>query len=207
MNSDLDKLFRLNKSHVKRAGEMTARAYFDDPGISYFFPNPEKMKKNLHYIYDMPIKLSIIYGEVYAPTPNIEGIAGWQYHDGKFNTPVWGAIRSGVFSIVFKASGRKLRRLNRWTTYTMKVHKHHMNIPHWELVNLAVDPIHQGKGYASTLIRPMLARIDQEKLPCYLTTQNERNASMYQRYGFEVIEVVKIPKTDFEEHVMIRTPK
>ena len=44
MNSDLDKLFRLNKSHVKRAGEMTARAYFDDPGISYFFPNPEKMK-------------------------------------------------------------------------------------------------------------------------------------------------------------------
>lgn len=207
MNSNLNQLFRLDKSHVKIAGEMTARAYMDDPGVSEFFPNPEKKKKNLHYIYDMPIKLSVLYGEIYAPSPNIEAIAGWQYHDGKFHTPVWGAIRSGVFSIVFRASGRKLKRLNSWTTFTMKVHKRHMSMPHWELVNLAVDPIHQGKGHASALIRPMLARIDQEKLPCYLTTQNERNASMYQRYGFEVIEVVKIPKTDFEEHVMIRAPK
>ena len=82
-----------------------------------------------------------------------------------------------------------------------------MSIPHWELVNLAVDPIHQGKGHTSTLMRPMLARIDNENLPCYLTTQNERNVSMYQRYGFEFIEKIEIPKTDFEVNVMIRAPK
>ena len=39
----------------------------------------------------------------------------------------------------------------------------------------------------------MLDRLDEEKIPCYLTTQNERNISLYQHFGFRVIGNMTLP--------------
>ena len=41
---------------------------------------------------------------------------------------------------------------------------------HWYLVALAVNPEHQGKGYASKLLKERLPAIDKQGLPCYLET-------------------------------------
>ncbi len=50
----------------------------------------------------------------------------------------------------------------------------------------------------------MLARIDEENLPCYLTTSDENNVSLYQHYGFEVIEKGVIPDTEVSVWAMLR---
>jgi ribosomal protein S18 acetylase RimI-like enzyme len=67
-----------------------------------------------------------------------------------------------------------------------------------------VDPAYQGKGYASRLLKPMLARIDRENMPCYLDTEEEKNVSIYQHFGFKVLEEVKIPSTDIILRAMLR---
>ena len=60
---------------------------------------------------------------------------------------------------------------------------------------IGVDPNHQGKGFASRLIYPMLARMDKEGLPCYLDTNNEGNVKIYEHIGFKLIKKYLIPGT------------
>jgi predicted GNAT family N-acyltransferase len=64
--------------------------------------------------------------------------------------------------------------------------------PYWELAPIAVKPELQGKGIAGKMIRSKLVQIDEEKLPCFLATQDKVNTLIYNRYGFEVAAEVEI---------------
>ncbi|MFX1597238.1 MAG: GNAT family N-acetyltransferase, partial [Promethearchaeota archaeon] len=62
-------------------------------------------------------------------------------------------------------------------------------------------------GYGGLLIGAMLNKIDSEELPIYLETNNEKNLSFYQRYGFEIINHAIIPETDVPLWCMLRKPR
>ena len=116
----------------------------------------------------------------------------------------WGMIRSGLFSLMRKGGRESLERSQRFEGYYTPMWKRHTPFRHWILQFIGVDPVHQGKGYAGTLLESMLARIDEENLPCYLTTSDENNVSLYQHYGFEVIEKGVIPDTEVSVWAMLR---
>lgn len=54
------------------------------------------------------------------------------------------------------------------------------------------------------LVKAALSRIDEEHLPCYLDTEEEENVSLYQRYGFRVVEELTIPGTNIRLWAMLR---
>jgi len=90
-------------------------------------------------------------------------------------------------------------------TYHMsRIHRRHAPSRYWLLHIIGVDPDFQGKGYAATLLRPMLARIDEEQLPCYLDTEDEKNVPLYQHYGFKILEEAIIPRTEVRLWAMLR---
>jgi ribosomal protein S18 acetylase RimI-like enzyme len=62
----------------------------------------------------------------------------------------------------------------------------HPKEPHWYLPMIAVDPVRQGKGYGSALLRHALDRVDGDALPAYLESSNAVNIPLYERFGFEV---------------------
>jgi GNAT superfamily N-acetyltransferase len=68
-----------------------------------------------------------------------------------------------------------------------QMERYHPAEPHWYLPLLAVDPVHQGKGYGSALLRPVLERCDREKQLAYLESSNPRNVPLYERHGFVVL--------------------
>ena len=68
-----------------------------------------------------------------------------------------------------------------------ELHARDMKEPHWYLPTLGVEPARQGTGVGSALLQPVLARADEEKLPCYLDTVQPRNVAFYQRHGFGVL--------------------
>jgi len=80
-------------------------------------------------------------------------------------------------------------------------------VKHWYLAVLAVDPQHQGKGYASKLLNEMLSYIDEEGLPCYLETEGEKNIAMYQHFGFEAADEFAVPGMKDKLVAMLRKPK
>jgi len=67
----------------------------------------------------------------------------------------------------------------------------HPEEPHWYLPMIAVDPIRQGRGTGSTLMKFALERCDDDDLPAYLESSNPRNITLYQRFGFEIIGLIR----------------
>ena len=194
-------IIRIKKEHIDIISEGSAKAYYDDPLFISFFPDVSK-RMNLMYLFKMGYLQALKYGEIYV-TSNLKGAAAWVPHD-KAIMSTWDMIKMGIFSLVFKAKGRDLKKIINYEDFCEKKHKQHAHFPHWYLLNIAVEPDYQRKGYASLLLRDMLDKIDDQNLPCYLETQNKKNVSMYQKFGFKVLEETIVPGTDFEFYLMLR---
>jgi ribosomal protein S18 acetylase RimI-like enzyme len=68
--------------------------------------------------------------------------------------------------------------------------------PHWYLGTLGVDPVQQGRGVGTALLRTWLRSVDREAGSVYLETDRERNVSWYEREGFCVVcrtRVLEVP--------------
>ena len=196
-------LVRLEKSQIKSAAEMLARAFYDDPLYAYLLPDESERKNRSYYLHQFCLRYGLFYGEVYTTSPNLEGVAVW-LPPGKTRITRWGEIRSGGLSILFKLGMKFLSRQGSFIRCIAPMHQRHAPFPHWYLFHLGVAPIHQGKGYGGTLLTAMLARMDREHLPCYLETQQENNVAIYQRYGFRVVERADIPGAGFCDWAMLR---
>jgi GNAT superfamily N-acetyltransferase len=202
MSADINNLLRLGPKHVKPASEVLARAFFKDAETSYYFPDNEKRAQKLPHLFRSAVLHGIHHGEVYA-TPNLEGIAIWIPSD-MLDIPFWRFLLYGGLLPLFRVNPMTLWRLKSSDNYLSGLHKQLAPFPHWYLSLLGVDPQFQGNGYASQLMRPMLQRLDKENMPAYLETQTEKNVSIYQAYGFKVIEKGITPVSKIETWIMLR---
>ena len=86
------------------------------------------------------------------------------------------------------------------------LHRKLVPYPHWYLQIIGVDPAYQGRGFSSRLLRPVLERIDRERMPCYLETNSGKNVAIYRRSGFEVVSEDRMPGTGLAIFAMLRKP-
>ncbi len=205
MFDDLKTLFKFDKKNVHLAGQVAARAYFDADDFSNSSKDPSKQMKYLTKLMNLTFQISVKFGGVYAPTKAIEGVAGWLPHD-KIKISNWHYIRHGALSAFFRAGKEGRRNLLRYSSLVSAKHRQHANFPHMYLFNIAIDPKYQGKGYASKLLKPMFAKLDENNLPCYLESP-ERNLALYEHFGFEVVEHVSLPEDNNDMWLMIRKNK
>jgi len=203
MVADLNNLVRLTRAQTKPSAEVLSRAFHNYPLLQYYFPEELERKKIALYLVSVAIFSGIRYGEIYATSPNLEGVAVW-FPPGNYPVTIWKLVRSVPLSVIFgfgRYGGGRMRQLNE---YIDAVHQRLAPFGHWFLQVIGVDPQFQGKGYAGKLLKPMLARIDEEGLPCYLETIDEHNVSFYEHFGFAVIEESTIPETNLTNWAMLR---
>ena len=194
MNSSEKDIVRLNRSHVKPATTALIRAFWNHPPLQYYFPDEAERKRIAPYFFSLSVFNGIRYGEVYATSQDLEGIAVWLSSDNYPVTP-WRLLRSVPLSVILGFGiygGSRMRGLGQ---YIDAVHSRLAPFKHWFLQAIGVDPQFQGRGYASKLLRPMLARIDEEGLPCYLETLEGQNVRFYKHFGFKVMEESNVPDT------------
>lgn len=203
MEADSGNLVRLKKSQIKPAAETLARAFQDYPAFIYIIPDASERRKKSPHLFQFFMRFGILYGEVYATSPNMEGVAVWLPSPIDEST-IPQTVGSYWLSLETKVGRDVLDRLSYFGGYVGAVRERHTPPCHWFLEFIGVDPVSQGKGYASTLLKPMFTRIDQEHLPCYLNTEVEKNVNIYQRYSFKVVEDITIPGTDIRSWGMLR---
>ena len=200
---------RLSKADVKPAAEVLARAFWNYPVSIYTTPDETMRQKSLPHFFQMSLYYCIKYGEIYATSPEMEGIAAWLPSDN-FTMTAWKLLRSVPLSVVFNLARNSRRQMKSMSasmalgSYIDGAHKRLAPVRHWFLQTVGVDPGSQGKGYASRLLRPMLARIDAEGLPCYLETLDAQDVPIYEHFGFRVIEESGVPNTDLTNWAMLR---
>ena len=194
---------RTNHRQIKPMADMLARAFHDDPMPQYVFADAESRDAKLPNFYEIPLRYGLRYGEVYATSANLEGVAVWLPSEKAYMSSR-GIILAGAILNTLRMGSKPGERIDRLGTFLDKQHKLHVPEKHWYLYVLGVDPEYQGQGYASQLLKPMLERLDREGLPAYLETNKERNVTLYQHFGFDVVEESIPPGTDLVTWAMKR---
>jgi len=179
------------------------RAFHNYPLLQYYFPEELERKKITSYFLSLAIYSSIRYGEIYATSPNMEGVAIW-FPSDNYPVNIWKLVRSVPISVIFGFSRYGGGRMKQLGEYIDAVHQRLSPFRHWFLQVIGVDPQFQGKGYAGKLLKPMLARIDKEGLSCYLETLDEHNVALYEHFNFTVIDKSTIPGTNLTNWAMLR---
>ena len=67
----------------------------------------------------------------------------------------------------------------------------HPSAAHWYLPLTGVDPMAQGRGLGSGLLRHALAICDRDRLPAYLEATSPRSRDLYERHGFRVLGTIE----------------
>ncbi len=203
VNSSADDTVRLDKSHGKHATEVLVRAFWDHPPLQYFFPDEAERKRIAPYFFSLAIRSGLRYGEVYATSPDLEGVAVWLPSEN-YPVTLWRLLRSvPPFEILGfgRYGGPRMRGLGQ---HVDAVHGRLAPFKHWFLQAIGVDPHLQRRGYAGKLLRQMLARADEAGLPCYLETLEEQNVRLYEHFGFAVAEESTVPETSLTNWAMLR---
>ena len=198
-------LYQLKHIPLKKAAEMISRAFYDDPLYSHIIPDESDREKYFPYIFKAYIWYCLQYGEVYASSSNLEGIALWVPSEFAYITPE--RSKECGDDVFFYRLGKKyLERLS-ITSHANDIHEQLITEPHTYLLTIAVDPKFQRKGFGRKLLLPMMEYLDESKLRCYLDTNKESNVSYYQNFGFKVLKQFEIEKTGILNWSMLRDPK
>ena len=67
----------------------------------------------------------------------------------------------------------------------------HPHEPHWYIPLIGVDPVFQGRGYGTALMRHGLAACDRDQQLAYLEATSPAGRSLYERLGFRVLGEIR----------------
>jgi ribosomal protein S18 acetylase RimI-like enzyme len=199
-------LYQLTKKDLQKASMVLSRTFLNDPIMSYYFPDKTERKQLAPLIWRFLLKDCLQCGEVYAPSSQLEGIAGWLPPEKTYMT-TWRAILAGGIPLAWHLEKNVMNRINSVVKFADKIHKNHVICcPHYYLVFIGIEPELQGKGYGSMLLKSMFSRANKERLPIYLETNNNTNVSFYQQLGFEILYDGFIPGTEIPHWAMMWWP-
>ncbi len=198
-------MLKLEKKHIKPVSLMLSRAFKDD--WKEVFPDPEERRMKTAYVNELSLLCMYSESRAFVTSPRLEGIAVWMHSDEWKKITFWRILTSAAIWPAMKVGIKALRKIQSLDKYVDRKHEELAPNKHWYLTLLAVDPQYQGKGYASKLLHEMLSYIGEEGLPCYLETDGEKNVSMYQHFGFEIVEEFVVPETNDKFVAMLRKPK
>ena len=72
------------------------------------------------------------------------------------------------------------------------------------MLDLVVRSGKQRQGIARGLMEPVLDALDWAGQDIYLETHHPDNVPIYQKFGFEIVEVGKVPGSDLDHYGMLR---
>ncbi|MFX0207718.1 MAG: GNAT family N-acetyltransferase, partial [Candidatus Hodarchaeota archaeon] len=153
------------------------------------------------------VRYSLKYGEVYAPTEDLEGIASWVPHT-TVEKSLWRILISGAFRAAIKMGNKIGRRIQQLFDQIDTDRREHMkDRSYYYLQVIGVLPEFQGQGYGGRLLKPMLAKADIEGIPIYLETETEKNVNIYLKYGYKTLKEGDARGADFHFWEMLRELK
>ncbi len=181
------------------------RAFAEYDLLRYYFPDETQRRAISDTFCFIGLSVCLKYGEAHATSEKMEGVAAW-LPPGKSPFGGWEILRSVPLSVLLRFARQGARRLQAYGRFVDKLHRKLVPYPHWYLQVIGVDPAYQGQGFSSRLLRPVLKRIDRERMPSFLETNTEKNAAIYRRFGFEVISEDRLPDTEVTSFAMLRKP-
>ena len=197
---------RATLADAPKVSRTLARAFATDPVVDYFVRADARRPQAMSQWFDFAVKrLGLPGGETWmADDADVSAAALWL-------PPPQDAMNMSfmqeVQALPVFLSVVGLSRIARMQRLRAAFDAHHPKDPHWYLFFLAVDPDCQGMGLGSAILAANLKPIDAARACAYLEASTERNVTLYQRHGFEVVSEFKPEPTGPSLWGMWRKPQ
>jgi len=180
---------KTTEADVAALSHTLARAFYDDPVISWMIPDDEKRLRLGPFGFGTWLqKIYMPKAEVYTDETRKVG-ALWA-PPGKWRMSI--GLQARLAPRMFRLFGvRRMPQILKGLATLDKAHPDEQ--PHYYLGILGTDPDHQGKGLGGAAMQPVLECCDTEGLGAYLESSKEQNVPFYRRHGFEVTGEVHMP--------------
>ena len=165
---------------------MLVRSFWDDPVMTWMFPDESVRRVKLPRFYDL-LWVTIFPDGGCDVTDHVESATFWNPPD-KWQLPLTTLLRHAPRMI--RAFGAALPRALRILHAMDAVHPPE---PHWYLNMVGTEPAQQGRGYGGSVIRARLQQCDADRLSAFLISSKESNIPVYRALGFDVTGEIVIP--------------
>ena len=177
-----------------------ARAFHDDPVKLHLTGGTTLSEQRVAPFFRAFQRMQMPHGHVYT-TADLGAAAIWA-PPGHWKVPFTSVLKNAPTFL--KLYGwRFLPNLQVLSDMERK----HPDDPHYYLEIIGTDPAHQGKGYGTALMRPMVERADAEGVGMYLESSKESNVPFYARFGFEVRDTLDHRRGGPRMWLMWREPR
>lgn len=180
---------RATAQDLPAATDALARAFMDDPVACWSCP-PERLRFGiLRGFHGTRMRQLLPHQEVWI-TDDCSAAALWA-PPGRWRT-TW---REDL--AIVRATSRlrlALRQPLIGAGLLRMEREHPHDPPHWYLAVLGTDPVAQGQGYGSAVLRPVLEQCDRDGVGAFLESSKERNIDFYARHGFRVLRELRLPR-------------
>jgi ribosomal protein S18 acetylase RimI-like enzyme len=197
-----ENIYQLEHNDIPQATEVLYNAFENDPVFNAIFEGsrPEQRKA----LFETPLRYCMKFGQVWAPSKALEGIAGWVRGELAEMSP-WRMLVSGAIWSGFKMGPEYSQKLAKVFKPIEEARQIHMgDQPFLYLFYLGVASEHQGQGYGRVLLDELINVAENDQLAVYLETETEENVQLYNHFGFEVIEKVDLPVINLPMWKMVR---
>lgn len=156
-------------------------AFAADPVMRWFWPDPYVYRATLPRFVDAVAGRAFELGTAHSLAA-ARAVALWL-------PPGIGGDDEAIGELVLESVEPSL--LSDLSAFADGVREHHPQYEHWYLPITGVDPILQGTGLGSSLLRHALATCDRDGRPAYLEASTARSRSLYERAGFQQVGVIQ----------------
>ncbi|MFC1981487.1 GNAT family N-acetyltransferase [Chloroflexota bacterium] len=200
-------LYRVQKGDISRVGKVLADAFQHDPLWNKVFKGEPDLEKRFRAFFEVPVRHCLKYGEVYAPSQDLEGIVAWV--PGKYaDMTMWSIIRSGAIGAAMRMGSNASKKMGPvFKPITEDRHEHMTGCTYLYLLIVGVATELQGKGFGRKLIGAAIEKSEREGLQLYLETETEENVKMYEHFGFRLLKRITLPIVVLPMWEMVRKPK
>lgn len=178
----------VDHQEVTRLSHALAQAFYDDPVFAWFWPYRHRRYERItRFFRTISLERSTLpFGHVYT-TDAVAGGALWM-PPGEAHSSTAETLR--LLPELARCTGRSFVRAVRGLSLMEANHPHE---DHWYLWFVGVAPQWRGAGLGSALMRPILDRADDERMPAYLEATSPLNRRLYERHGFEATGEIVFP--------------
>ncbi len=199
----MNELYRVKKQDLPRCSAVLARAFYDYPMYRHVLGGKHTLE-NMKTATRFFVTYAYHYGEVYAPSQDIQGV---------LCTVDYRNHRMTLFRLLHccgwqlaALGGQVRRRYDAYDRFSTQVHRDIIAEPRQYIMCIGIAPERQGRGLASYMLRPALEAAASKGCVSYLETHEQRNVDIYGRYGFELISEHHLPDSDITLYAMLTKP-
>lgn len=170
------------------AAQALAAAFAGDPGWSHLIPHERERERRERRFFDSTLRHLVPARREVWVSEDARAAAIWARPE-EWSVPPTKVVRQAPEMV--RVFGRRLPLALRYLIHIERSHP--TDRPHWYLEFLGTEPERQGQGLGSALMRPILTLCDRDGLGAYLEASSDRSQALYERHGFEVVEVFDMP--------------